>query len=151
MTTKQAIIEQALEEIGLGIYVFDASPSQLEAAHRRLNNLATQWDGIGITKSYNIGATLDEDLPIPDTVINCFALHLALSLAPTYGKTIGSETRANARLAYNAMLTTANKIPQVQYPDTMPIGVGNNQYPGIIRPYYQPDTGLTSNGEQITF
>lgn len=151
MTTKLAIVQQALGEIGLGTYVFDASPEQLQAALERLERLAAQWDGMGIRKGYSLGNDIAAESGLPDTAIDAYALHLALRLGPSYGKQVSPELRIAAKDAKNALMVTGARLPQVQYPGTMPIGTGN-RHSVLDQPYFRPvDPLQTGNDGEFTF
>lgn len=151
MTTKLAIVQQALGEIGLGTYVFDPSPEQLQAALDRLNRLAAQWDGMGIRKGYALGNDIAAESGLPDTAIDAYAIHLAIRLAPSYGKMVSPELKSAAMSSKNALLVTGATLPQVQYPGTMPIGVGN-RHGGLTQPYFKPEDPLqTGNDGEFTF
>lgn len=127
MTTKLAIVQKALGKIGLASYVFDPSPEQLQAALEQMELLATEMDGIGIRKGYNLGTDISAESGLPDTAVNPFAILLAVELAPDYGKQIAPSLQASVLRARNALMVTNNVIPRMVYPGTLPIGVGNRQ------------------------
>lgn len=143
MTTKREIVRQAYEEIGLGDYVFDMSPEMQQAALVRLDRLAAQWDATGLRFGFVLGGTLATESGLPDTSIGAYALNLALSIAPTIGKMVSQETRIAAREAKNALMITNYVIPQVQYPQMMPVGRGN-QRAVKDNPYFNPPDPLTT-------
>jgi hypothetical protein len=142
MATKRQIIAQGLEEIGLAEYEFDATPEELQSFLRRLDRIMAQWDGQTIRTGYNLAGGLDDESGLPDTVVNCAALHLGIAMAPSFGKTISPDTRVAAGTAYNTMLTQLHRMPQVPYPDRLPVGVGNKR--GVMEPqYFGPNNGET--------
>ncbi len=143
MTTKLAIIQQALGEIGLGTYVFDPSPEQLQAALDRLNRLAAMWDGIGIRKGYNLGDDISAESGLPDTAVDPFATLLAVRLAPSYGKQVSPALAIAAKAAQGALMVTNNTIPAMAYPTTLPVGRGN-QRDTRQRAYFQESDQLTT-------
>ncbi len=143
MTTKGEIIRQAYEEIGLGDYVFDMTAEQRQAALVRLDGLAAQWDATGLRFGFVLGGTPDTESGLPDTSVRAYALNLALSIAPTIGKQVSQDTRINARKAENALMITNYVIPQVQYPQMMPVGRGN-QRAVKDNPYFTPSDPLTT-------
>lgn len=142
MTTKREIIAQGLEEIGMAEYIFDATPEELQSFLKRLDRIFAQWDGQSIRTGYNLGGNIDAKAGIPDTVVNCGALHLAIAMAPSFGKTISPDTRIGAGVAMNTMLTQLHRMPQVPYPDRLPVGAGNKR--GVLEPqYFGPSNGET--------
>ncbi len=143
MSTKRSLIQQALGEIGLGVYIFDATAEQLQDALTRMNRMAARWDATGLRFGYNMGGGLDDESGLPDTSEDCYALNLALNIAPSYGKTPSQDTRINAKMALNALLITDYVIPQVPFDSRMPIGRGN-QLETKDRQYFTPDDPITT-------
>lgn len=126
MTTKLVVVQRALGKIGLNRYVFTATPAQLQDAVEQLDQIATEWDGIGIRKGYRLGDDVNDESGLPDTAINGYACALALALAPNYGKVVSPQLQTSATRSFNALMSTGYVIPQVAQPSRMPIGVGNN-------------------------
>ncbi len=152
MATKREIVELAFEELGMGVYNFDPSPDEYQAALRRLDRLAAQWDGIGIRVGYYLPATpadsdLDQNAGIPDTAVMAFASNLAINMASTIGKTVQPGTFKTAKDGYNALLIARGAPPQVQYQSTMPIGQGNKPL-ASDRQYFVPEDRL-STGDDV--
>lgn len=143
MTTKLAIVQKALGKIGLGTYVFDPSPEQLQAALEQLELLATEMDGIGIRKGYSLGTDISAESGLPDTAVGPFSILLAVELAPDYGKQISPTLQASVLRARNALMVTNNTIPQMILPNTMPIGRGN-QLDTRQSAYFQESNQLTA-------
>lgn len=138
MTTKRALIESALGELGLAQYVFDISPDRLQSALATFNRMAAHWDGKKIRTGWNFGDDIDAQAGIPDTLEECFVLNGALRIAPSFGKVPSADTRTNARNAFNGMVLSQRNIPEVPYPSSMPVGTGNRG--GASGPQYFPST-----------
>lgn len=140
--TKQQYIDQAFAEIGLAGYVFDLGPEQLQYALRKLDMMMATWDGKGIKLGWPLSLSpIDSDL---STVVSshlwadeAIYLNLAIRLAPGYGKSVGQETRTNAKLAYDALLVDAARPRQAQYPGTLPSGAGNKPWRDNGDPFLQ--------------
>lgn len=143
MTTKLVIVQRALGKIGLGTYVFDPSPAQLQSAVELLDQLAAEMDGMGIRKGYNLGTVISAESGLPDTAVNPFAALLAIALAPEYGKQISPQLQAEGLRSKNSLMVTDNTIPQMVRPNTMPIGTGNRQ-DVRQRAYFQDPATLTT-------
>lgn len=149
--TKRQIIGLALSELGLGLYIFDASPEELESARARLDNMAAQWDSMGQRFGYSISSGLDSPSGLPDKANAAYSLGLAIDIAPTYGKTVSRETAAKFSQAKNALYVTNYVIPQVPMPNTMPLGRGNRPDTKGRQYYDVPDPLLTGNDGEINF
>jgi hypothetical protein len=128
--TKRQIISQAFDEIGLASYIFDLQPEQLQSALRKLDSMMATWNAQGIRLGYPIpstpeGSDLDTESNIPDAANEAVYQNLAIKLAPSYGKIVPVETKASARMSYNAMLARFMVIPEFKLDGTMPAGAGN--------------------------
>lgn len=151
MTTKLTICQRALGKIGLNSYVFTPTPAQLQDAVEQLDQIATEWDGIGIRKGYRLGGDVNEESGLPDTATNGYACALALALAPNYGKTVSPQLQASATSSKNALMVTNNTIPQVRMPGRMPIGVGNNLGVRGQAYYGETETINAGNDGELTY
>ena len=128
--TKRQFITQALEELGLAAYVYDSQPEQLESARIRLDAMMASWNGRGIRIGYPLptnqdGSDLDDYTNVPDIANEAIYKNLAIKLAPSYGKAIGSDTRIDAKIAYDTLLRSVIQVPQMSLPTTMPLGSGH--------------------------
>ena len=131
--TKRQIIQAALTDIGLPFYVYDIQPEQYTAALWRLNLMMAEWNGQGVRMGYpiptNVGDdNLDDASNLPDVVTKAVILHLAIELAPSYGKVAAPETKMMAKRAYAALLRFAAMPNQYQWPSTLPYGAGNKPF-----------------------
>ncbi|MES3022747.1 MAG: packaged DNA stabilization gp4 family protein [Pseudomonadota bacterium] len=131
--TKQQLIEQAFAEIGLSVNVFNISPENLQSALRNMDAMMGTWNGRGIRVGYGLPATpadsvLDDLSGVPDSASEAVYLNLALRIAPAFGKAVGTETKANARAAYEVLLSLAAFPPEQQLPNTLPRGAGQKPW-----------------------
>jgi hypothetical protein len=138
--TKGQIVKEALTELGIAGYGFDVDPEQLEVGIRRLDSLIARWSANGLRLPYPIssdakGSTADQETNLPDVAIDAVTLNLALSLAPSYGKTPSMETKNNAK---EALTTLQNKaaMPRARQLEQMPKGAAykNYDYPYFPNP-----------------
>jgi len=51
-------------------------------------------------------------------------LNLAVRLAPSYGKSLSPDTKANAKVTYDQLLIQAAAPIELQYDKTLPLGAG---------------------------
>jgi hypothetical protein len=122
MLTKRDIVTAALGEIGLAAYVFDLQPEQLQAARRSLDAMMATWNGRGVRLAYPLdNDDLDTPIGVPDRAHEAMILGLAVRLAPSYGKAVAVETKANASAAYKSLL---NHTPIERPIDAMAVPAG---------------------------
>ena len=129
--TKRDIVNRAFEEIGLAAYVYDLAPQQLEGALQRLDAMMATSNGKGIRLRYPLPSStaasdMNQDIGVPDDALEAMHLNLAVRIAPGYGKTVSPDTKANAQLAYKALLSRSTFPVEMQLGDmTIPSGQGN--------------------------
>lgn len=150
--SKRQFVAAAFEEIGLASYVFDLQPEQLESALRRLDAMMADWNGKGIRLGYPIPGSpqdsdLDEPSAVPDSANEAIIANLAIKLAPSYGKTPMTETKATARNAYQTLLSRATFPIEQQFPGTLPAGAGNKPWRVQDDPYLRPPTDPVLAGQ----
>jgi hypothetical protein len=149
VATKRDLIAAALEELGMAEYIFDATPEELQSFLRRLDAIAAEWDGQRVRVGYNFGTDITAQAGIPDTARDCFSLHLAIRMAPSFGKAVSGDTRVAAAQAFNAMLVARRVMPEVQLPAGMPVGTGTKR--GVMEPqYFQPSSDVPGLNDGAT-
>jgi hypothetical protein len=113
MPTKRQVVVEAYEELGKASYEFDLNPDMLQSGLRRLDGMMAEWGGtMGVRVGYSGGAgegSIDADTQVPDWAFRALYLNLALSLAPTFGKTVAPETMRAAKAAIDAVM--ARTVP----------------------------------------
>ena len=109
--TKNQVILQALEEIGIFSYAFDSTAGQLQSALRQLDAMMGTWldDGIIWDPPYPVSTDvavgkLSEDTEAPLEALAPMYLNLAIRLAPSYGKQVNQRTVINAKTSYQSLL-----------------------------------------------
>lgn len=108
MPTKREVVVDAYEELGKASYEFDLAPDMLQSGLRRLDAMVAEWGGtMGIRVGYAGGdgsGSIDAETQVPDWCYRALYLNLAVSLAPTFGKTVSPETRVAAKDAKDAVM-----------------------------------------------
>lgn len=139
--TKRQLIDEAFGELALGSD-FDITPEEQQTALRRLDAMMATWETRGVRVGYAFPSSPDAseigaDSGLPDHAVETVALHLAMRLAPGFGKQVTVETRRHAREGFDALLKAAAQPIEQQQPDTMPRGAGNRTWPSNgQRPYF---------------
>jgi hypothetical protein len=118
----------ALSEIGIASYEFDASPEMLQQALERLDLMMATLDADGMKLGYALpsmvdGSDLDDEAGIPDWARAAVYLSLAIDIAPTYGKTVGAETRTRWAAAMDSLARRAVRFPPIRL-GALPAGAG---------------------------
>ena len=132
--TKLNVIQQAFTEIGLGDYVFDVAPEEIQYALRRLDGMMAQWNHKGIRVGYPLPSAytksnLSDDVNVSDMALEAMYTGLALRLAPSLGKQPSPDTKVMARQGYMALLAnSARPIEKSLDNQLTPAGQGNKQW-----------------------
>lgn len=129
--TKLYILNEAFDELGLAGYVFNLSPNDQMAALRKLDALVATWEAQGLTINWLFSTdpnTSDpnDEVTVPDSSLTPLTTNLAVRMAPSYGKQVSPDTKQAAAYGLNALRTQRAVIPQQRFPETLPIGTGNN-------------------------
>lgn len=150
--TKQALIEEAYDELGLASYNFDLEPEELEKGRRRMDAMWALLESKGIRQGYNFPGDLNADSGLPDGAAEATVCLLALRLAPGRGKTVSPDTQHRATEGYAALMAAAAIPQEQQLRSTLPRGAGNKSWwtaPGRFYPSADTDPLRTSPGGDL--
>jgi len=133
MIKKRYLIDQAMTEIGMGGYQFDASPEEHTDILRQMDAMVAMWSSKGVDVGYNVptdptDSDLDDDSGIELQHAAAVYKSLAVQICPMYGKQPSILLVKTQEDAYNAMLSSVAVMPERQYPDRYPLGAGNRRY-----------------------
>jgi hypothetical protein len=130
--TKRQLIEDAFDEMGLPAYVFELAPEQLQTALRRLDTMMAEWDLRGLRLGFPLGGPTSSDISadtgLPLGAVPAVVTNLAIRLAPSHGKTVAPETKSDARIYLNTLMTYAAFPNEYQWQSTLPLGAGNKPW-----------------------
>lgn len=131
--TKQQLIDQAFDAIGLSSYEFNLTSDQYQSALRMLDSMMAVWNSRGIFLGYRGSFSVDDsslssDSGIPDHAIEGVYSNLSLRIATSYGKTVSQETKNIADSSYKTLLSISARPLPMSLPGTMPSGAGNKTW-----------------------
>jgi hypothetical protein len=131
--TKRQIINEAFSELGLSDYEFDLEPEQLQGALRKLDSMIAVWNNLGVGINYTLPynqstSDIDQDSMIPDYANQAVYTNLAISIAPSFGKTPSTETKKSAKQSYEYLLRRFASPSEMQYISTLPAGAGHKNH-----------------------
>lgn len=129
--TKQQLIDDAFEEIGIASYDYDVSPEEYQSALRKLDRMMGTWASKGISVSYPIPASpensnLNQESNVPNTMVEGLVANLAKRLAPSFGKTLSQETKDLAKDTYENLARLKSEPAEIPLNTTV-YGAGNRQ------------------------
>lgn len=133
MIKKRYLVDQAMIEIGMGGYQFDASPEEQTDILRQMDAMVAVWSSKGVDIGYVLpinptDSDLDDDSGIELQHAAAVYKSLAVQICPMYGKQPSILLVKTQEDAYNAMLSSVAVMPERQYPDRYPLGAGNRRF-----------------------
>ena len=147
MLTKLELVQGAYEQMRIWGLTSSVTPVESELALKRLNGLLLHWENKGVYLGWHIGTgDINEDSGLPDWSQEAVFTNLAIKLLPAFGKTASREQVAEASDSFNAI--SLKCYDNMEYPDTMPVGAGNQRYGYSSRRFFveeDPDTGRQPN------
>jgi hypothetical protein len=124
---KGEYIQAAYQQIQVSGITSKPTPVEEQTALNRLNGLLLDWENKGLLLGWNVGAgDTSDDSGLPDWAYEAVITNLALKILPLYGKVATKDQRDEAGDSYQSI--TLNCINNMEYPDTMPVGAGNQRY-----------------------
>ena len=164
MWTKGQIIAEAFGELALANFDFDITPEEEAAACRKLNAMMATWSVQGLHLGFHMNADgsaadLDEPSGLQMYAIEAVVQNLAVRLAASKGKILPISTKANAKAAFDAVMSkvASEQVQQQQLAAGTPRGAGRKPWRTINQPFTPtpdtsplqsaPDGGLSFTGE----
>ncbi|MGY8962544.1 MAG: packaged DNA stabilization gp4 family protein [Rhodospirillales bacterium] len=105
-----------------------------------LNDMMNEWNVDGINVGYETLENISDELYVDLGAIGAIKANLAVYIAPEYGRIVSDTLAVRARRSKKS-LRASIKLNPSDYPDTLPIGSGNeaNNFtadgdsPGLLR------------------
>ena len=139
METVETVIKDALFEI---LQQGDEAPiesSEAQTAIRYLNRMMLRWDTVGYPLGYTKVSKLSDPVTVPDGAYDGIVTNLAVSLAPQYDVQVNPTLALNAKLGLDAIRVLSFSMGDTAYPDTLPIGSGNESPGDFGDNHFYPD------------
>ena len=127
MTTASKIIKAGFRKATINAGAKPLSAQETADALEILNNIIIEWNSLGILVGIDTVTSLDTDLFEPRYATKALKYAVGGEICIEFGKQITPGFGAVASAAYNTMLTVSQPAQDVEYPDTMPLGSGNDQ------------------------
>jgi hypothetical protein len=135
MTTARQIVNGAAEELGVKTAEITLEPDDFQAILERMNDMLLEWADIGLTPAFKEVFNGDDTIEIDSNARGAIKFSLAIRCAPSFKKPITAGLDKNARDSLSRLEASTAFIGDVQFPDTLPIGSGNEC----------PDSGFAQN------
>lgn len=121
-------VNDALSLLGVLPEGVDASAEQGELALRTANEMVEEWSEDGVGVNWSPQTSLDDDCPLTGNAMTAVKYHLAIRLAPHFGRDPSGVLVALAQTAYNKLQRT--QMVQGMEPVTLQLPAAEGGYAG---------------------
>lgn len=148
---KRDLIQVAFEICGQAGYEFELTPEEYESALRRLNGFMYECQGRGYVTGYNFPNSNSLGSPEEESGLawedqEAVAQTLARRMAPSIGKALGPEAKAEYKGTMDAFYGRHTKMVFVEFGRQTVRGTGNRYWSGQ-RPYFITDVSPDENAQ----
>lgn len=138
MSTAISLIKKALFLNGASSEINVASPELIQLTFEALVDMLTEWASLNIVTGITLPANQADDLLNPPDTNQVIQHELAILSAPLFQLTAPATVIAKSSQLYNELMTNYSIVPTSCFPETLPIGSGNQQNVNGAR-FYIPD------------
>ncbi len=123
-TTVTQIVTGALMLLEIRVAESQVTPAEAEDGLASLNDMMNEWNVDGINVGYETLQNIEDILHVDLGSIGAIKANLAVYIAPEYGKAVSQALAMRAKVGKRSLRASIPINPS-QYPDTLPIGSGN--------------------------
>lgn len=146
------LIADILSEVTLASAEQPVQPVDSNTVIRRLNSFASELSARGVSLGWTSIQSPNDDITIPDSATDGFIYNVAARLLNSYNMPLTAELERARRESEKTLFLLGVKVKSSRYPDTLPIGSGNEycDYGGYNKFYPTSEEEiLTEQGETI--
>jgi hypothetical protein len=126
MATALQIVSAAAEKLGVKTAEIPLEADDFRVFLGELNDMLMEWSDLGITPRFLELTDRNDTVEIDRDAVGAVKANLAMRLAPTFGRVVSPALVASARDTKDRLLASVVTIGEVAYPDSLPMGSGNN-------------------------
>jgi len=139
MATVAQVAKASLQRILVQASEADLEPDEFQDYIFALNNYMLALDADGVALGYTQVSNLGDTVTVPVGALRGLIANVAIEVAPDYDGKVTNALIAAAADGLKVMRKLGQHIVTTQYPNTLPIGSGN-QGPGSFRDnHFFPD------------
>ena len=125
MTTARQIVDGAAEEISVKTAEIPLQAFAAQSIFARMNDMLTEWSDAGLTPAFKEVFNLDDAIDVDRNAVGAIKFSLAIRCAPSFQKTVTQALALSASDSLSKLEASVAFIGKVAFPDTLPIGSGN--------------------------
>ena len=124
MPTVTEVVTGALSLLEVNTAETAITANEAEDGLVSLNDMMNEWNVDGINIGYETLDSVEDELFVTLGSVGAIKSNLAIYIAPEYGRVVSDSLRERAKTSKRS-LRASIPLNQSQYPDTLPIGSGN--------------------------
>lgn len=136
MATVAQVAKASLQRILVQQSEADLEPDEYQDFIFAMNNYMLALDGEGVTLGYTVVENLGDEVTIAGGALRGLIANMAIEVSPDYNGTITPALVAAAKEGLRVMRIIGQGLSATRYPSTLPIGSGNEYYPGWSPKFY---------------
>jgi hypothetical protein len=126
MTTVLQIVNGAAVKIGLKTAEVDLEAFEFQQILDEMNDMLSVWADRGLTPAFVKVSNSTDTVNIEDSAVSAAKNNLAINIAPSFDKLITPALAKIAADTLQALQSSTVFLKRINYPDTLPMGSGNN-------------------------
>ena len=126
MVTALKLCEGAAEELYVKTAETPLEASDFQVIFDRMNDMLLEWADSGLTPAFKEVYNGSDTVQIDDNARAAVKYALAIRCAPTFKRQITAGLVENATNSLQRLEASSSFIGPVAYPDTLPLGSGND-------------------------
>lgn len=127
METAQSLVKDILQEIFVQADEQSIQSIDFQTALRYLNRYMQQLNADGVSLGWTNLVNPSDVATVPDGAVLGIIYNTALQLAGSYDVEVSGSLVSNAQSSMKTMLSLGVSIGNTEFPNTLPIGSGNEQ------------------------
>lgn len=125
MATGTSVIERALTKLGIRAAESPVTASEIQDGLDQLNDMLSSWENSGLVLGFQPLENASDTLRVPRHALAAIKANLAIFMAPEYGRVVSEALAAEASNTKNELRISLVDMGEVNYPNTLPLGSGN--------------------------
>lgn len=125
MTTAAQIVDGAAEEIYIKTAEIALEAEDAQKIFERMNDMLLEWADIGITPGFKEVFNISDEVIIDRHAVAAVKYNLAIRCASVFKKQVSGALGEMSQSTLERLMASVDFIGDVAYPDTLPLGSGN--------------------------
>ena len=125
MATAAQVTKAILQEILVRSVEAPLEADELQDTIFAMNNYMTALEADGVDLGYTVVADLSDTITVADGALQGLIANVAIDVAPQFGATVSPALMLKAKNGMSAMRKLGITITTMSYPDSLPLGAGN--------------------------